>query len=308
VAIAAFGSKAVWRRLLPALIGLCVGCLPAWADEGARTRFALPAIADEGEKEVPFETLFYSRAANFEAFVRLRDTFRITDNPANEEIPAGTLLYRVRTERDIYYCSNRMLRKPTAADMASLLATAALPLVRTHLPSDNSPQCFRDTDGDGRFDQRSGSIVPIGSIATAMAIVNVQPLATPLAYEVADVPEPVLEIGLKGTVRNPKRGTFLAEACMHVKKSEFSTEEETCFRYGDTAFRLKELPMKLKFLDGEITINELSQGADGAWRARYVISKPIAATAIDPVKWIGGGGVEYELRYIMPDGKASKQR
>jgi hypothetical protein len=187
--------------------------------------------------------------------------------------------------------------------MASLLATAALPLVRTHFPSDNLAQCFRDTDGDGRFDQRSGSTVPIGSIATAIEIVNVQPLMAPLAYEVVDVADPPLEIGLKGTVRNPKTGSFRVEACMHVKKSEFSTEEETCFRYADTSFRFKELPIKIKFLDGEITITAVSQAADGTWRVRYVTSKPITAIAIDPVKWISVSSVQYELRYFMPEAK-----
>jgi hypothetical protein len=294
-----FRSGATPAKLLLTCYAFFAFFPQAWADEGARTRFSLPAVADEGEKEAPFETLFYSRPANFEDLARLREAFRNTDDPANEEIPAGTLLYKVRTKNDVYYCSNRVLRKPTPSDMASLLATAALPLIRTHFPSDNLPQCFRDTDGDGRFDQRSGSTVPIGSIATAIEIVNVQPLTTPVAYEAADVPNPSLEIGLKGTVRNPKSGAFRAEACMHVKKSEFSTEEDTCFRYGGTSFRLKELPVKIKFLDGEITINAVAQAPDGAWRIRYIVSKPITATAIDPVKWLRS--FEYELRYFLPE-------
>ena len=284
-------------------LGIHVFCMPAWADEDAHTRFSLPQATDETEKDSPFETLFYSRPATFESLVRLSESYKADTDPANEEIPAGTLLYQVRTKADIYYCSNRMMRSPTTGDIASLLATAALPLIRTHLPSDKSPQCFRDADGDGRFDQRSGSVTPIGSIATAIGIVNAQPLTRPLAFEKVDAYNPPLEIGLKGRVRDTKAGSFHVAACMHVKKSEFSTEEDTCFRYEDEYFRLKELPFKIKFLDGEITILALSQGADGTWRVRYAVSKPITATAIYPQKWRRGFEITYALKYFMPDGK-----
>ena len=300
-AVAAF-LRAVGKRLLPPGFSLLALCPPAWADENAHTRFSLPPAADVTEKQSPFETFFYSRAAHFEGLVRLDEPYRPgPENSANDEIPAGTLLYRVHTEKDIYYCSNRVLRSPTAADKASLLATAAIPFFRAHLPSDNSPQCFRDADGDGRFDQRSGSVVPMGSIATAVGIVNVQPLAASLRYETADASDPPLEIGLKGTVRDAKAGSFRVTTCMQVKRSEFSTEENTCFRYAEMPFRARDLPVKLKFLDGEVTINAMTQAADGTWLVRYVVSKPITATAIYPLKRVHNFNIEYELRYFLPE-------
>jgi hypothetical protein len=144
IRIARFG-----RHLLLAGAGAMSMTSPAWADR-AWSWLPLKPDAPASADGAAFETLFYSRTASFDGLARLTEPFQpVPGDAAKGEIASGTLLYRVRTEKETYYCSAKRLRKMTEGDKWSGVWRA--PLWQFGLasisPGDTMPQCFQDADG-----------------------------------------------------------------------------------------------------------------------------------------------------------------
>jgi len=300
IRIARFG-----RHLLLAGAGAMSMTSPAWADR-AWSWLPLKPDAPASADGAAFETLFYSRTASFDGLARLTEPFQpVPGDAAKGEIASGTLLYRVRTEKETYYCSAKRLRKMTEGDKWSGVWRA--PLWQFGLasisPGDTMPQCFQDADGDGRFDMQATADDLVGLVTPAMRVNVVGKLPVNLSYDVIDpatTDDPV-RFGLKGVVRDAEKGRFRVTPCIEAKKTEFSNEINYCFPDADQDFSSKDLPAKIKYLDGEITITSLAPSGAGGWTVRYEVSKPAATRALLTTTMISRyAQLSYRLRYETP--------
>lgn len=291
----------MYKRLLFACLGAAAFSADAWADK-ARVHFTL--LSDTpAQVDVPFESLFYSRPAVFEQMVRLTEPYREQVGDVIGEIPAGSLLYETRTDKTVYYCSSHSLRAVTKRDLLGAIFRAPIAqfgVIRA-ADSDIYQQCFRDTDGDGRFDEKTSSTVIAGTVATVADIVDAKPISPSLSYDKIDKAEPVLEIGLKGRVRNANSGRFGITVCMKTKKTEFTTEGEDCFLHREGGFLRSDLPTKIDFLDGEITVHSVTQAPGGVWNIQYSVSRPPMAPFFLKKLLQYPATILYELQLASPD-------
>lgn len=271
---------------------VCIGILgfaPAALADNSTSWFTLDPDSQVAEQDAPLGSFFYHRRAVREGYARLAETYDVTPGkPQDGQLAPGTLLYKTHTRRYVYFCSAKGLRKMTSGEvLTGALGDALFFGIAKTKPRATSQQCFRDADSDGRFDHIAQGTFEardqfILTTAMGISIYGEDPLPTPLAYQSADQDnqQPPLELGLSATLRDADKKSFDVSFCMQTHKGEFLDDELKCFDGSSVRVYADRLPKQIAFLDGEISILAVSQGAGGDWRVRYSVSKPIRATAV----------------------------
>jgi hypothetical protein len=141
-----------------------------------------------------------------------------------------------------------------------------------------SPQCFRDTDKDGRFDEVAFGFASFPPFAQNAQINEPIVIAAPIKYEALDataLPPPLI---LTLTASTGLLGNVVVRTCLDVAAGDFSTADRV--RLPKQSVTLGRLPRTVDILDGEITITSIAPDATGAVRVHYTVTRPPAATSI----------------------------
>ncbi|WP_395647345.1 hypothetical protein [Terricaulis sp.] len=177
-------------RSLALAVALCL-TLPSLAE--ARTRTWLTAAAAEPADPAPRtatvgQAIYVERVRYIGAATLDADYAPDTRNP-DRKVPAGTPLFQVEDDHGQFFCSTVALRQIDMRDVPTVALGAALfgGASGRGMSRDTLWQCFRDADGDGRFDEAGGGMFDeTTAIRLVKGVRDYAPIAQPIAYTVAD--------------------------------------------------------------------------------------------------------------------------
>ena len=257
------------------------------------------------QRSAPASAFFYDRVAPREGLARLKTAYIVAPGSKDTgELPAGTLLYKTHTVKDVFYCSARGIRRESTGGMLGGAMVHALSFgFASSTPRQAAQQCFRDADADGLFDQDAAGVISSSplSFRIGISIEDVKALKEPIAYEEADPEQtdPPLEVGLSAFLRDEAEGTFDIQQCIRAKDGEFGKAYELCFPQTRERVSAKRLPAKIGFLDGTILITGLMRD-DAGWKVAYTVSKPVTATGVSITTRASTSGAVQSLLYVTP--------
>ena len=276
--------------------------------ETAATWFALDPAPAAAQGDAPLDVFFYSRTARYQGVARLSETFVLKPGDADDaSLPAGTPLYLVRGKKNAYYCSPKSPRQPNAGELSGTVLKAALGFGLFGGPvwaRAASPQCFRDTDNDGRFDEVAYGFASFPPIAHNAQLNEPIAIANPVKYETLDAAAlpPPLTLGLMATAQLLGGDRFFnVKTCLRVEASDFSTADLICFPLTSTTVNARNLPAAIDFLDGQVSITAIASDAAGGVSLHYALTTPPTTPSIMLVsKATLSANIVHELFYNRP--------
>lgn len=246
---------------------------PARAND-AVTRFAVQPEFSGSEIDVPLQGLVLSYTGTYEAMVRLDEPYLLDPKDASKGvIEAGQLLFLAWRHEDAFYCATKPLSaKPDTIPVESIFRAA----LGVHLfggsinPREHNWQCFRDADGDGRFELVGGGDRGMRLPAHVVNIAEVVSLPQPLRYTPlapSDL-KPQMKFGLMVQGISAKR--FTLQVCVR----SLEPDALYCLPHSSNTFRLEKLPDMLEFADGKLKLQAVRTDENGAQHLHFSIETP----------------------------------
>jgi hypothetical protein len=275
---------------------------PSFAE--ARTRTWLVASAgaqpDPAQRTAAVGQPIYVERVRYLATATLGDAYTPDARNPDRQVPAGTSLFQVDDERGQFFCSTVALRQIDMRDVPTVALGAALfgGASGRGMSRDTLWQCFRDTDGDARFDEAGGGMFDeTTAIRLVKGVRDYAPIAAPIAYAPGDAAAETqaLHIGLVfKRLRSRQRGArYSLLFCYGPSETLGGCEPLAEWLVNDSAH---PLPQTIDLLGARIVL-ESTEGENDAAVLHYRIEQGFGDQRftissdydINPVTYVANG-------------------